>query len=130
MAILFRISEREQWQKAQRVGFYSDESLNNEGYIHMSERHQVTEVANYLYKGQKDLMVLAVDTEKLTSEVRYENLGTDEPFPHIYGVINVDAVIAVAEFSPNADGLFELPGGFSRQKNGRASSQALRGRTS
>jgi uncharacterized protein (DUF952 family) len=113
MAIIFRISEREQWKQAQEDGFYTDESLNNDGYIHMSERHQVIEVANYLYKGQKDLMMLAVDTDKLTSKVRYEKLGTDEPFPYIYGVINADAVIAVADFSPNADGLFKLPEEFS-----------------
>jgi uncharacterized protein (DUF952 family) len=39
--IIFRISEPEQWRQAQESGFYTDESLNNEGFIHMSERHQV-----------------------------------------------------------------------------------------
>jgi uncharacterized protein (DUF952 family) len=108
--IIFRISEPEQWQQAKENGFYTDESLNNEGFIHMSERHQVIKVANYLYKAQKDLVLLAVDTDKLTSEVRYQQLGTDEPFPHVYGVINVDAVVGVLEFPPNSDGSFDFPG--------------------
>jgi uncharacterized protein (DUF952 family) len=107
--IIFRISVRTQWQQAQKDGFYTDESLTNEGFIHMSERHQVTRVANYLYKHQKDLVLLAVDTDKLTSEVRYEQLGADEPFPHIYGAINIDAVVEVLEFSPNSDGSFDFP---------------------
>lgn len=37
--IIFRISQREQWEKAKENRFYTDESLNNEGFIHMSERH-------------------------------------------------------------------------------------------
>jgi uncharacterized protein (DUF952 family) len=54
-------------------------------------------------------VLLAVDTDKLTSEVRYEQLGTDEPFPHVYGVINIDAVVKVLEFPPNRDGSFDSP---------------------
>lgn len=68
-------------------------------------------MADYLYKGQEDLVLLAVDTEKLTSEVRYEQLGMDEPFPHIYGVINMDAVVEVLEFPPNSDGFFDFSDG-------------------
>jgi uncharacterized protein (DUF952 family) len=76
----------------------------------MSERHQVVKVANYLHKGQENLVLLAIDTDKLISEVRYEQLGTDEPFPHIYGIINIiDAVVEVREFPPNRDGFFDFP---------------------
>jgi uncharacterized protein (DUF952 family) len=107
--IIFRISEREQWEKAQKDGFYTDESLNNEGFIHMSERHQLTVVANHLYKGQENLLLLTVETNKLVAEVRYEQIGTDEPFPHIYGVINLDAIIAFHDFPSNLDGFFSLP---------------------
>jgi uncharacterized protein (DUF952 family) len=77
--------------------------------MHLSEHHQVAYVANYLYKGQKDLVLLTVDADKLSSEVRYEKLGTDEPFPHIYGTINLDAVVKAVDFPSNEDGLFSLP---------------------
>jgi uncharacterized protein (DUF952 family) len=112
--VTFRISEREQWEEAKRIGFYTDESLNKEGFIHMSQRHQVTLVAGYLYKDQENLLLLAVDTDKLTSELRLERLGTDEPFPHIYGVINLDAVIAVTDFLPNEDSSFSFPENFPK----------------
>jgi uncharacterized protein (DUF952 family) len=107
--MVYRISKRRQWEQAQKNGFYTDESLNNEGFIHTSERHQVTLVADFLYKGQKDLVLLAIDTDKLSSEVRYEQLGTDEPFPHVYGVINIDAVVWVVDFPPKEDGSFSFP---------------------
>jgi uncharacterized protein (DUF952 family) len=32
--IIFRVSKREQWKRAQEDGFYTDESLNNEGFFH------------------------------------------------------------------------------------------------
>jgi uncharacterized protein (DUF952 family) len=108
MPSIFRISECAVWQEAKTKGFYAGE-FDTEGFIHMSERRQVIEVANYLYKGQRDLLLLEVNTKKLASEVRYETLGTKEPFPHVYGVINLDAVVSAVEFLPNAKGLFELP---------------------
>jgi uncharacterized protein (DUF952 family) len=108
MANIFRISERRAWEVAKLTGSYTGE-LESDGFIHMSERHQITMVANFLYTGHQDLVLLEVDTKKLSSEIRYEQLGTDQPFPHIYGVINVEAVVAVFAFPHKADGFFELP---------------------
>jgi uncharacterized protein (DUF952 family) len=108
MATIVRISERWQWQRVQQEGFYTDDSLEAEGFIHTSELHQVIEVANYLYRGQQDLVLLFIDTDKLTSEVRYEQLGTDEPFPHVYGLVNVEAVVSVVDFPTDTRGFFHL----------------------
>ncbi len=112
MAVIFRISRRSAWRKAQTLGVYTGE-FQDDGFIHMSGHHQVIEVANYLYKAQRNLLLLAVDIEKLNVEVHYEKLNTDEPFPHVYGVIHIDAIVGVAEFPANADGLFEMPEVFS-----------------
>ena len=71
---------------------------------------QVVSVANYLYAGQHDLVFLCIDVNKLDAEVRYENLeGGKKLFPHVYGSINVDAVIDIIDFEPETDGIFRLP---------------------
>lgn len=61
-------------------------SLASAGFIHCSDRHQFSRVANHIFRNTTGLVLLHVDKEKLLSEVVYENLdGGPEPFPHVYG---------------------------------------------
>ena len=46
------------------------------------------------YAGASDLVLLHIDEQLLTSPVVYEQLpGAPEPFPHVYGPINLAAVV-------------------------------------
>jgi uncharacterized protein (DUF952 family) len=110
MAIIFHITRREAWARAEAEGIYLTETFPTEGFIHFSTRTQVAEVANARFRGVKGLVLLVVDTDKVTAEIRYENLeGGRQMFPHIYGGLNVDAVVKVADFEPGADGYFAQP---------------------
>ena len=113
MAIIFHIARREAWAKRQEpsaVGFYRPEMFAIDGFIHCSTRDQVIKVADIRFRGQTDLVLLCIDSDKVTAEIRHENLEAgQEMFPHIYGDINTDAVVQVAEFEPGADGYFALP---------------------
>ena len=83
-----------------KKGFYEVSSLQQEGFIHCSEEEQVNGVLQRYFGGQKGLVKLEIDTEKLTSRFVYEwSTTTQDTFPHIYGPINLDAVIAVKEIS-------------------------------
>ena len=113
MAIIFHIAGQEAWAKRadqSAVGYYRPEGFAIEGFIHCSTRDQVIKVADIRFRGQTGLVLLCLDTDKVTAEIRYENLeGGPELFPHIYGEINTDAVVQVAEFEPGVDGYFALP---------------------
>ena len=68
------------------------------------------QVADSLFRGQADLVLLGVDEKLVRPEIRYENLrGGAELFPHVYGALNLDAVVRVMEFPPGRDGTFALP---------------------
>ena len=55
-------------------------------------------------------MLLTIDTSQVGAEIRYENLeGGEELYPHLYGPLNLDAVVAAVAFEPNAAGRFNLP---------------------
>ena len=66
--------------------------------------------ANALFHGQSDLMLLVIEPSRLAAELIYEDShGNGERFPHIYGPLNLDAVVRVVPFPPNGDGHFSLP---------------------
>ncbi len=110
MSRILHITDKRQWRAAQKSGTYSADSLSNQGFIHCSTSGQVIAVANFLFKGQKDLVLLEIDTDLVEAKIRYENLeGGTKLFPHVYGPIKVTAVVNVYEFSPGPDGEFELP---------------------
>jgi sulfopyruvate decarboxylase subunit beta len=107
---ILHITRREQWGEARREGYYKGDTLGSQGFIHFSKPHQVEEIANFLFQGQKDLVLLLVDTSKVQAELRYETVG-NEVFPHLYGPLNTDAVIEVLDLVPDVAGKFQPPRG-------------------
>lgn len=108
MGVILHITKRENWEEAKLRQVYRGDTLVSEGFIHCSTPKQVIKVANALFRARKGLVLLCIDTAKVQSEIRYEGTGT-ELHPHIYGSLNIDAVIKVLDFEPRKDGTFTLP---------------------
>jgi uncharacterized protein (DUF952 family) len=69
-------------------------SLEDVGFIHCSFAQQVQVIADLVYRGCRDVVLLVIDPSRLQVEVRAENLeGGKELFPHIYGPVPADAVV-------------------------------------
>ena len=108
---IFHVTPRISWYAAQKSGAYAADSLAGEGFIHCSKVDQILRVANTFFAGQNGLAILTIDPSRLVPELHWEP-GTDlttELFPHIYGPINLDAVVLVSDFEPGADGRFHFP---------------------
>ena len=103
---IIHITSRTSWSAAQSSGQYSADSLQTEGFIHCSKRDQVLRVANAFYGNKTDLVLLVIDGMRLNPELHWEPVSDkpDELFPHVYGPINLDAVLRVLDFPPGADG--------------------------
>jgi uncharacterized protein (DUF952 family) len=107
MTFILHIATPQAWQQAQTNGSYQPEMFSREGFIHCSTPTQVVEVANRHFRGQTGLLLLKIEAERVRAEIRYENLeGGKQLFPHIYGELNLDAVVAVSDFEPQAGGTF------------------------
>jgi len=106
--MILHIVSRSDWQQAQLQSAYVPASLRHEGFIHFSLPDQVIGTANRFYTGQTDLLLLVVDPASLRPNLRLEPpLEAPESairFPHLYGPLNLDAVIKVVDFPPDADG--------------------------
>lgn len=71
-------------------------SLAEQGFIHCSFQRQVQQTADSFYRDRDDVVVLTIDQARVPSPIRVENLeGGEEKFPHIYGPLPRDAVVAV-----------------------------------
>jgi uncharacterized protein (DUF952 family) len=109
--MLCHILSREDWETAQKEGVYAPSSLNTEGFIHCSTAAQVLQTANTFYSAQEDLMLLWIAENSVSAEIRFEDLSDEGTrFPHIYGTLNLDAVVDQQPFSKGEDGEFVLPG--------------------
>ncbi|WAL60829.1 DUF952 domain-containing protein [Thermocoleostomius sinensis] len=119
MQSVFHITPQQAWNVAQAQGLYRCESLDTEGFIHCSTQLQVIRVANAFYRGQTGLVLLQIDADRLQADLRYDPIETGEAFPHLYGPLNLEAVVQVHPFEPEADGSFELPDTLKRNVNGQ-----------
>lgn len=95
MPIIYHITTAAEWAAAREAGEYRSPSLQAEGFIHCSaDDEQVAGVLQRYFSKKKDLVKLVIDTDKLSSHYVYEwSPSTAATFPHIYGPINLDAVI-------------------------------------
>ena len=108
--IIYKITPASAWREAERQGVYrgSPDDLRD-GYIHFSTASQVAETARKHYFGQTGLFLIAVDADALGDKLRWERSRNDELFPHLYGELDLGAVIAVLELHTRPDGSHDIP---------------------
>lgn len=92
--IIVHITNQKTWDSALEKEIYQADTLESQGFIHCCQPDQVNGVLENWFQGVDHLMLLEIDTDKIAAKIVYENLeGGEELFPHIYGAINLDAVI-------------------------------------
>ena len=116
--MILHITSRAAWEDAQQRGDYRAESLETEGFIHCSTPAQVLPVAENYYKGQSGLLLLIIEPALLSSALKWESpsggtpppgVPVGDPFPHIYGPVNLDAVVKIIALEKNPNNTFILP---------------------
>ena len=116
--MILHLLSRASWLEAQSHGELVAPSVATEGFAHCSTEHQIVDVANKYYRGASNMVLIHIDPAKLTSILKFEPpahvdgspaLPHEALFPHIYGPINLDAVIDVIDFSCDEQGSFSLP---------------------
>lgn len=95
--LIYHIVLPEVWAEIKDKTFHETESLEKEGFIHCSYADQLDGVLERYYADAGEVVVLAIDANKLTSPLVSEPSTNDEPYPHIYGPLNVDAIVGTEE---------------------------------
>lgn len=113
--MIYHLSTPSEWHEAQAAGDYRsssrDQSLAEVGFIHCSRLDQVPGVLEKYYVGAGPLLLLSIDTDLLTSPWRDDEVAPGVFFPHIYGPLDLAAVVEVTRLEQAADGSYLLPSG-------------------
>jgi uncharacterized protein (DUF952 family) len=98
--IIYHIVTIADWEQQKNNELYIHPSLAIEGFIHSSTAAQLAATINRYYAGQEKVIVLHIDVTKLQPELVYELApSVNEYFPHIFGELNIDAVVKVEEYT-------------------------------
>lgn len=80
-----------------------------DGYIHLSTEAQLTETVDRHYAGQDGLWVAEVDLAALGDAIRWEPSRGGQDFPHLYGALPLDTVVAYSPLERDDDGTVRPP---------------------
>jgi len=106
--LIHHLALADAWSDAQSTGSYTVSTLGlglaEVGFIHCSRPEQVAGVhARFYADGVEPVLLLTIDTDRLTAPWQFDDVpGEPLSFPHIYGPLNLDAVVAVEPFRPSA----------------------------
>ncbi|MEX1164863.1 MAG: DUF952 domain-containing protein [Nitriliruptor sp.] len=105
---ILHIAVATEWEAA--GSSYAPPAFTEDGFVHCSAPHQIATVADARFAGREDLVVLTIDSTRLTAPVVWEDLADEgQQFPHVYGPIDRTAVLEARPYRPGPDGRFPRP---------------------
>jgi uncharacterized protein (DUF952 family) len=108
--IAYKVMLATELEQLQRDGMFRGSPADiADGYIHLSCASQLEATLDKHFSGIGGLMLVAVDLSRLGDTVRWEPSRGGQLFPHIHGVLPIDAVISVAPVVRTQDGSVALP---------------------
>ena len=110
MRRIYKICSASAWREAERQGVYRGSADDaRDGFIHFSTASQLAETARKHFFGQTGLFLIEVDADALGERLRWEPSRNDELFPHLFGELDLGAVIGVLAIHTRSDGTHDIP---------------------
>jgi uncharacterized protein (DUF952 family) len=115
--VIVHLCTQAEFEQARDDGVRRPPSLDEVGFVHCSDVGTLHLPASRLFAGRTDVVALVIDPAHLGADVRWEPGvgpgGGEDPrgpwFPHVYGPLDMAAVVAVERLVPEADGTFRPP---------------------
>ncbi|WP_237152009.1 DUF952 domain-containing protein [Oryzibacter oryziterrae] len=109
-ALVYKIAPVELWRRAEESGLFTGAPIDvQDGFIHLSAAAQVRETARLHFAGQSDLLLIAVRATTLGEPLKWEASRGGALFPHLYGPLNLAAVVWAVPLPLGPDGLHQFP---------------------
>ena len=109
--MIYKICTEELWRRAGKAGRFDGAPIDlADGYIHFSTAGQVRETAAKHFAGQPDLVLLAIPTDALGSDLKWEVSRGGALFPHLYAPLDPTIVRWAKPLPLGEDGTHIFPG--------------------
>lgn len=108
-AAAFKVLTTAELEELEGGSFAGSADDRRDGFIHLSTAAQLTATVDKHYAGRDDCHVAEVDLAALGDAVKWEPSRGGEDFPHLYGALPLDAVVAYSPLERDADGAVKLP---------------------
>lgn len=91
---VYKILTDEQWKNLRTQGESVGAPIDvADGFVHFSTAKQLQETADKHFKDQTGLVLIAMDSDSLGEQLRWETSRGGDLFPHLYGLLNLDNVL-------------------------------------
>ena len=109
--LIYKIATASSLAGARHSGLYEGMPIDAaDGYMHFSTAAQLAETLRLHFKGQADLVILAIRSADLGEHLVWEPSRGGQLFPHLYnGPLDMQAIEWEAVISVDANGNCTLP---------------------
>ncbi|MEL0121601.1 MAG: DUF952 domain-containing protein [Paracoccaceae bacterium] len=91
---IFKILLPQEWQELKTTVQTSGAPIDvKDGYVHFSTAAQLRDTAAKHFPAQKEIVVLACETDLMESELKWETSRGGDLFPHLYGPLDIRCVV-------------------------------------
>lgn len=108
--LIYKIADEGAWRAALAAGRFTGSADDlRDGFVHLSASHQVTGTLARHFAARTDLVIAALESEKLGAALKWEASRGGDLFPHHYGPLPIAAVAWSRPLPLGADGVHVLP---------------------
>jgi len=108
--LVYKVVTQTAYREESRDGVFHGMPIDRaDGFCHLSSGKQLGETLSLHFRGQRDLLILAVRSYDLGTLLRWEPSRGGQLFPHYYGHLPLSAVAWTAGVSVGPDGEVDLP---------------------
>lgn len=106
----YKVLTADQMTTLERDGTFAGAPVDlADGYIHLSTADQLTDTVDKHFAGQTNLHVASVDLAAQGDCLKWEESRGGQLFPHIYGPLLLETVVAYGPLKRDEDGVVRLP---------------------
>ncbi len=108
--LIYKILTKTQWQTAMPFEHLPSIPIDAaDGFVHLSTAAQLTKTLEIYFAGQSDLKILAISSQRVSTNLRWEPSRGGELFPHLYTSLKMSDIEWQTVLSVSKDGKCQLP---------------------